>query len=228
MYKNLLIILILIAAAAAVSGCITEVGNNNTNTQNSAINNADGHDKIIGTWTTNDYISDLGVHYTKVVDEFHADNTMDQTLYLEDGSSVAWKATWIYNSDGSYNIYYIPFTLLINNNGKRSMVNCNEFGIDDLRFDKITEGENVTGVWRNPESYPFSEGFEFVEIEAKKDGTAVIKFIGSDSGKSAEVYASWYELGRKSYVFTISHDINAVIENDGKLHDNTGYIYTRI
>ncbi|MDO5843610.1 MAG: hypothetical protein Q4Q53_00475 [Methanocorpusculum sp.] len=227
MVKNLLIILLVIIVVVISAGCLTDSSNDKNQTVPEP-GNIKGHDLIVGEWVTNGYVSDSGVYYSKVIDDYKIDNTMNRTFLLSDGiNTVSWKAVWVYNSDGTYDIYYDPFTLQINNNGKYANVNSPDFGVDKLPFSRVTEGSNISGIWINSKEYEFPNGFDYMEINAEDNGTALIRFYDAEETKSIKVAAEWVMLGKNSYVFTISHTIHAAIENDGKLHDNSSYVYTK-
>ncbi|MDO5844453.1 MAG: hypothetical protein Q4Q53_04850 [Methanocorpusculum sp.] len=182
---------------------------------------------IEGTWVTEDYTSPAGVHYTKKVDTYNDKGAFNETLYLDDGSTLNLKGMLIYNRDNSFTSYYSSLILLLNSNNDIVKLTYSDFDIKDMVFNHTVKGDNITGVWTNAEPYGFQNGYDYIEISANDDGTGLLNFI-SDTGNKIPMTLEWTKLGKNSFVFTISEPMTIVNIGDGKLHDTLGHAYTRV
>lgn len=194
------------------------------------IGNSEGVEKyhnMEGVWTCENYVSPSGAEYLKKVDVINADKTIDDTLYLKDGSSFSWKGNFVYDGGDSFTAHYEGLSFWINFNGKYARIDNTDLGIEDLRLNRVGEGEGIVGVWINSEPFEYPCAYKYIEIDASKDGSGRIYFSNTESDMEMSLPIEWIIIGDLSYGITISKSAHFTYVSDNEIVDKFGNVYIR-
>lgn len=194
------------------------------------IANSIGYEKyqnMEGVWTCENYVGPSGMEYLKKVDVINADKTIDDTLYLKDGNIFLWKGNFVYNGGDSFTAQYEGISFLINFNNNYARIDNKDIGIEDLRLDRIGDGKDIVGVWKNSEPFEYPCAYKFIGIDASEDGSGIITYSNGVSGDEITAPLGWTKIGEYSYGITISKSTHFTYVSDNEVIDSLGNVFKR-
>lgn len=214
-------VLVLLIVAAVTPIIISDIEKTEANK-----NYGENYYHMEGIWTADNFISPLGNEYLKMIFSVNSDGSTDEIFFLKDGRKFTWKGKLVYNGGNSFTSHYNGFSFRIGFNGNTAKIINPDLGIYNLILERVGDGKDIAGVWKNNEPYDFPSGYKYIEFTAEEDGTGNMKIRNSDSN-SIVIPVEWASIGLMSYAVAVSQPSEITFVNDTKLIDECGNVYIK-
>jgi predicted dehydrogenase len=136
----------------------------------------DPAERIIGTWTSDDFPESLGEDYTNIITTFNADGTGTETWVYSNGSTYTWNTSWINDGKEKYAYVYDSWTSTLAEDGKTQ---TDSDGLVYVR-EEGDDGEGYVGTWITSQAYYDDASFYTIVKEIRPDNTGSCTWISND------------------------------------------------
>lgn len=178
---------------------------------------------LVGTWTTGDYTSPDGTHYTKFVEVFNEDGTGLETAFLDDGTQITLNTTWIKTGDATYLYSYKAWVGTVSSDGKTCTYNDGSVYVRE----EGTTGTGLVGNWTCSRLHECDGESYSIKDVVRSDNTGSTIWTGANVTLTCDLV--WYQTGENTYYISYVTDlVPLTILPDGTAKNyHHDLIYTR-
>ena len=151
-------------------------------------------DRIIGTWTSDDFPESFGDEYTNIITTFNADGKGTETWVYGNGSTYTWNISWINDGNAKYAYVYDSWTSTIAEDGK---THTDSDGLVYVR-EEGDDGEGYVGTWTTREAYYDGGIFYTIVKEIRADNSGSCTWTADDGTVDGPWDIVWGSLNKNT------------------------------